>query len=181
MDTGERILVGGRAKASLIRPGNLQPFLAILTLPLLSVLYEIYVPNNFPQLGFLQLPLLIVLYYSLSWRSQVAALFFGASVGLMQDALSHTYVGLFGITKTLVGYFAASVSLRFDVENSAIRFILTFFFFTFHQFFYWILVRALLGLGMGFVPAEIFIHAGLNSLVAMPLFIVLDKLSNRWR
>jgi rod shape-determining protein MreD len=181
METSEQILAGGRGKARLIRPGNIQPFLAILTLPLLAVLYQIYVPNFFEQLGYLELPLLVTLYYSLSWRSQIAALFFGAAVGLMQDALSHHYVGLFGITKTLVGYFAASVSLRFDVENSAIRFILTFFFFTFHQFFYWIMVRALLGLGMAFEPAQMFIQAGLNSLVAMPLFIVLDRLNNRWR
>ncbi len=181
MDTTDQILSGGRSKDRLIRPGNIQPFLAILYLPLLAVLYEIYIPNFFIQLAYVQLTLLVTLYYSLSWRSQTAALFFGAAVGLMQDALSHQYVGLFGITKTLVGYFAASVSLRFDVENSAIRFILTFFFFTFHQFFYWILVRALLGLGMAFEPAQMFIQAGLNALIAMPLFIVLDKLNNRWR
>lgn len=179
-ESGERLLSGGRKRSRLIRPGSIQPFLAILFLPMLGVLYQIYVPNFFVQLGYLELPLLITLYYSLAWRSQVSALFFGAAVGLMQDALSHHYVGLFGITKTLVGYFAASVSLRFDVENSAIRFILTFFFFTFHQFFYWIMIRALLGLGMAFEPAQMFIQAGLNALVAIPLFIVLDKLNNRW-
>ena len=179
IESSEQILASGRKRSRFIRPGNIQPFLAILLLPMLGVLYQIYVPNFFEQLGYLELPLLITLYYSLAWRSQVAALFFGAAVGLMQDSLSHHYVGLFGITKTLVGYFAASVSLRFDVENAAIRFILTFFFFTFHQFFYWVMVRALLGLGMAFEPAQMFIQAGLNALVAMPLFIVLDKLNNR--
>jgi rod shape-determining protein MreD len=180
IESGEQLLSGRNRRTRLLRPGSIQPFLAILLLPLLAVLYQIYVPNFFVQLGYLELPLLITLYYSLAWRSQVAALFFGAAVGLMQDALSHHYVGLFGIAKTLSGYFAASVALRFDVENSAIRFILTFFFFTFHQFLYWIMVRALLGLGMALEPAQMFIQAGLNALVAMPLFIVLDKLNNRW-
>jgi rod shape-determining protein MreD len=179
-DTGEHILSSGRRRSRVIRPGSIQPFVAILVLPLLGVLYQIYVPNFFEQLGYLELPLLIIVYYSLAWRSQIAALFFGAAVGLMQDALSHHYVGLFGITKTLVGYFAASMSLRFDVDNAAIRFILSFFFFVFHQFFYWIMVRALLGLGMAFEPAQMFIQAGLNAVVAIPLFIVLDKLNNRW-
>ncbi len=179
IESSEQLLAGGRKRSRFIRPGNIQPFLAILLSPMLAVLYQIYVPNFFVQLGYLELPLLVTLYYSLAWRSPVAALFFGSAVGLMQDALSHYYAGLFGITKTLVAYFAASVSLRFDVENTAIRFILTFFFFTFHQFFYWVMVRALLGLGMPFEPAQVFIQAGLNALVAMPLFIVMDKLNNR--
>ena len=49
---------------------------------------------------------------------------------------------MFGIVKTLVGYFAASVSMRFDVDNPLIQFLLGFFFFFFHQFFYWVLARA---------------------------------------
>ena len=52
---------------------------------------------------------------------------------------------MFGIVKTLVGYFAASMSQRFDVQNPGVRLVLGFFFFFFHQFFYWVLGRALLG------------------------------------
>ena len=179
IDTDEQILSKPAKRQRYSRVGAVLPFLVVLTLPLVSVLYQIYVPQFFSQLGYLELPLLVTLYFALAWRSPVAALFFGASVGLMQDALSHNYVGLFGITKTLVGYFAAAVSLRFDVENSAIRFILTFFFFTFHHFFYWIMARALLGLGNVFEPAQMFIEAGLNAFVAIPLFIVLDKINDK--
>ena len=67
------------------------------------------------------------------------------SIGLVQDSLSHQPIGMFGIVKTLVGYFAASVSQRFDVENPIVTLILSFFFYFFHQFFYWVLARALLG------------------------------------
>ena len=57
---------------------------------------------------------------------------------------------MFGIVKTLVGYFAASVGVRLDVEHPAIRFVLAFFFFFFHQFLYWVMARALLGQQVAF-------------------------------
>jgi rod shape-determining protein MreD len=38
----------------------------------------------------------------------------GALVGLAQDSLSKNPLGMFGIVKTLVGYFAASVGVRLD-------------------------------------------------------------------
>ena len=48
------------------------------------------------------------------------------SIGLVQDSLSHQPIGMYGIVKTLVGYFAASVSMRFDVQNPVVTFILSF-------------------------------------------------------
>jgi rod shape-determining protein MreD len=83
---------------------------------------------------------------------------------------------MFGIVKTLVGYFAASVSLRFDVENPLVRLILAFFFYVFHQFFYWVLARALLAQQVDFDPQQTLIVGLLNSAVALPLFHILDKL-----
>ena len=78
-------------------------------------------------------------------RSPVAGVFFGAGIGLAQDSLSDHPLGMFGIVKTLVGYFAASVSQRFDVENPVVRLVLGFFFFFFHQFFYWVLIARAVG------------------------------------
>jgi rod shape-determining protein MreD len=83
---------------------------------------------------------------------------------------------MLGIVKTLVGYFAASVSVRFDVENPVISFILSFFFYFFHEFFHWVLTRALLGQMIPFNPEQTFIFALLNAAVALPLFHILDKL-----
>ena len=72
-------------------------------------------------------------------RSPVAGLIVGALVGLAQDSLSKNPLGMFGIVKTLVGYFAASVGLRFDVEHPLDPVLLAFFFYFFHQFFYWVM------------------------------------------
>ena len=50
----------------------------------------------------------------------------GAAMGLFEDALSHHAIGVNGIAKTVVGFLAASVGVRIDVENHTIRLILNF-------------------------------------------------------
>jgi rod shape-determining protein MreD len=115
-------------------------------------------------------------HYGLSSGGPIPALFYGMFIGLVQDSLSHQPIGMYGIVKTLVGYFAASVSMRFDVQNPVVTFILAFFFYFFHQFFYWVLSRALLGEALGFDAQQTVIFGLLNAAVALPLFRVLDKL-----
>jgi rod shape-determining protein MreD len=97
-------------------------------------------------------------------------------IGLAQDSLSHNPLGMFGIVKTLVGYFAASASLRFNVENPGIRLVISLFFCFFHQVLYWVLGRALLGEDLDLNIATTIVVSILNALVAVPLFYVLDKL-----
>jgi rod shape-determining protein MreD len=112
----------------------------------------------------------------------LAAIFFqvyiGALVGLAQDSLLGTKnpLGMNGVVKTLVGYFAASVSVRFDVDNVLVRLLLAFFFFVFHQFFYWVMRRALLGQQVGFDLQQTLLIGLLNALVGISLFHFLDKL-----
>src|SRR6516225_7940345 len=112
-------------------------FWVMLAVPLAAILFQVYVPLFFQFLGFLEMPLLVVVYFALMRRSQVHGLFVGALVGLAQDSLSKNPLGMFGIVNTLVGYFAASVGVRFDVDNVVVRFLLAFFFYGFHQVFYW--------------------------------------------
>src|SRR5579862_7131253 len=149
---------------------------AIIGIPLAAILFQVYVPRFFTFLAYLELPLLVTVYFALMQRSPSTGALFGAGVGLAQDALSHQPLGMFGIVKTLVGYFAASVSQRVDVENPMVRLVLAFFFYFFHRFFYWVLVRALLAEAMNFEPQQTLVRAVLNAAVAVPLFHVLDKL-----
>ena len=148
----------------------------LLIIPLIAVLSQVYVPRFVPFLAYLELPLLITVHFALSRRGPLSSVFYGMAIGLVQDSLSHQPIGMFGIVKTLVGYFAASVSLRFDVENPLVTFILSFFFYFFHQFFYWVLARALLGEAMLFDVQQTLVFGLLNALVALPLFRVLDRL-----
>lgn len=157
------------------RVAHLRPLLLILT-ALAAILFQVYVPLFFQYLTYLELPLLVAVYYALMSRGPLAGLFFGAGIGLVQDSLSHQPLGMFGIVKTLVGYFVASVSQRFDVENPAVRLILAFIFFFFHQFLHWVLTRALLGQQLEFDVQQNLMSGVLNSAVALPLFRILDKL-----
>lgn len=150
--------------------------LTLIVVPLLAILFQVYVPLFFSFLAYLELPLLLTVHFALSRRGPISAVFFGSAIGLVQDSLSHQPLGMFGIVKTLVGYFAASVSMRFDVENPVVTFVLSFFFYFFHQFFYWVLARALLGQFMRFDAQQTLIFGLLNAAIALPLFHVLDKL-----
>ena len=147
----------------------------VVAVPMAAILFQVYVPRFLTYLAYLELPLLVTVYFALTRRSPVAGVLYGASVGLAQDSLSHHPLGMYGIVKTLVGYFAAFVSQRFEVRNPSVRAILAFFFYFFHEFFYWVLARALLGEPVEFDPARTIVLAVLNAAVAPPLFLILDK------
>ncbi|MBL8179660.1 MAG: rod shape-determining protein MreD [Bryobacterales bacterium] len=170
-----RLLPGTPSKSPIAR---FRPIVFLIA-PLLAILFQVYVARFLDALAFLDLPLLVTVYFALMRRSQIQGMFLGAAIGLVQDSLSHQPIGMFGIVKTLVGYFSASMSQRFDVENNAIRFVLGLFFYFFHQFLYWVLVRALLGQPGEFSPQREILLALLNAFVAMPLFRLLDRLRER--
>ena len=151
---------------------------ALAGIALVAIILKFYLPRLVPHTEWLELPLLLTIYFGLMRHGPIASLFFGAFVGLAEDSLSpaNIPIGMYGITKTLVGYFAASVNQRFNVENSVIRFVLCFFFFFFHAFFYWLMRRALLGQMIPFDPREEFMNGALNSVLAVPLFLILDRL-----
>ena len=151
-------------------------WVSIIGIPLAAILFQVYVPRFFTYLAYLELPLLVTVYFSLMWRSPPSGVLLGMCIGLAQDSLSNHPLGMFGIVKTLVGYFAASVSQRFEANSALLRLVLAFFFFFFHQFFYWVLSRALLGEAISFDPIQTLVLAVLNAAVAVPLFHILDKL-----
>lgn len=169
---GERLASGPPAKARASR----HPALVWILAPLAAILFQVYVPRFIPALSYLELPLLLAIYFALMSRRPVTGALAGAAIGLLQDSLSHQPVGLFGIAKTLAGYFSASVSQRFDVENDMLRFLLAFFFFLFHQVMYWLLSRSLLGAALDPQIPQTLIYAFLNAVVAVPLFLILDRL-----
>ncbi len=163
------------------RRGKISRFRVVwlIVIPLASIAFQVNIPLFFKHLGYLELPLLVTVYFSLMQRNRMRGTFIGAVIGLLQDALANQPLGIFGMVKTLVGYFAASISIKIDVDNTTIRAGLSFFFFCFHQFFTWILVRALLGHAIDFDITQTLLFGLLNGLVAIPLFLILDKLRER--
>jgi len=151
----------------------------LVLVPLAAILFQVYIPLFFQFLAYLELPLIVTVYFALMRRSPIGGLLVGAIVGLAQDSLSKNPLGMFGITKTIIGYVAASVGLRLDVDHPMIRLILGFFFFVFHQFIFWVLSRMLLGQQMNFETQRTLVLGLLNAIVAVSLFHFLDKLKER--
>jgi rod shape-determining protein MreD len=172
MTYGDRVLLGNQ-RESQISHFRIWVMFAI---PLAAILFQVYIPMFFQVLNFLELPLLVTIYFSLMRRSPIGGLFIGMCIGLAQDSLSKNPLGMFGIVKTLVGYFAASVGLRFDVDHPFVRLVLAYFFFFFHQFFYWVLSRALLAQQVSFDIQRTLFLGLLNAVVGVSLFHFLDKL-----
>ena len=171
----DRLLLGSQRESTVARFRTW----VLFAIPLAAILLQVYIPLFFQFLGYLDLPLIVTVYFALMRRSAVAGTIIGALVGLAQDSLSKNPLGMFGIVKTLVGYFAASVGMRFDVDHPLIRLVLGFFFFFFHQFFYWVLSRALLGQQVHFEMRQTLVLGLLNAIVALSIFRFLDKLRER--
>jgi len=147
----------------------------LFLIPLFALMFQVYVPLFVASLAYLELPLLVTLHTALTRRSPVLGLTYGCAVGLLQDALSNLPLGMYGIVKTLVGFFAANISMRVDVENPLVRFLTSLTLYFFHQFFYWILARALIGQQLDFDLPTTILFAVLNAAVAVPLFQLLDR------
>ncbi|WP_419806256.1 rod shape-determining protein MreD [Terriglobus sp.] len=153
------------------------PWIVLLGVPLLTLLLAAYLPKLLPASAMVDLPLLIVIFFSLSQRSAIGGTFMGAFVGLLQDTLSNQYIGVNGIAKTLVGFAASSVGLKVDVENAITRALLVFGFSMAQSAMLFVLERVLLGV-QGYAGRWLheLLRAGANTLVAIPLFFLLDRL-----
>lgn len=151
---------------------------AILISALLALVIQAWLPLHFTRVALLDLPLLITIYFGLSRRNPSTGLLLGALIGLAQDSLSGPFVplGLFGIAKTIIGYLASSIGARLDTEHPFARFALTAGFFIVHQGVVSLTRRILLGQPEPWFNLHLFGAALVNALVAVFLFLLLDRL-----
>ena len=154
------------------------PVWVYFMVPLSALLIQVYLPlfQTLHLISRIELPLLVTIYFAIMRRSQLRGLAIGMTLGLAQDSLFQQHIGMYGICKTLVGYFSASIGMQFDVENSLVRLILCFIFYLFHQFLYWVLQRSLLDLPTLFDLQLELILAVINAVIGVVLFHFLDKL-----
>ena len=141
-----------------------------------GVVFQVAVPLLSTWLSYVELPLLFVIHFAVSRRTPVGALIYGCAVGLLQDVFSSRPLGVYGIVKTLVGFFAANAALRMDADNPAIRFLLTFLFYILHQLFQLVLTQALLGEVAQFDMMQTGLFAFLNAAVGVVLYNLLDRI-----
>lgn len=106
----------------------------LVTLVLLSVLGQVYLPLYFSIVTLFDLPLLVVIYFGINRRNPSTGLLLGCFVGLFQDALSDQFIGQFGMAKTAIGFLASSLSVRVDTDSATTRAMLIFLFFLLQNF-----------------------------------------------
>ena len=97
-------------------------------------------------------------------------------IGLLQDSLSRTPLGLYGIAKTLVGFVGSSIGARIDVEHPIARFLLTIGFYLFHHAIFTLTSRLLLAQhDETYISVPILIASVVNAFIAIALFPFLDR------
>jgi rod shape-determining protein MreD len=143
---------------------------------LLALVLQAFFPVYFRWASYLELPLLVTVYFALSKRNPSSGLLLGMVVGLLQDSLSRTPLGLYGIAKTFVGFFASSLGARIDVEHPIARFLLAGGFYLFHHAVFVLTTRVLLAQrDETYLTIPILIGSLVNAAIAVGLFPLLDR------
>ena len=155
------------------------PVVAVVV-PLLFLLLQAYLPKIFPRLLILDLPLLAVIFFAVARRNPIVGALTGAAIGLVQDALTGQPIGINGIAKTVIGYIASSIGVQVDVENLITRVLMIFGFSLLQSAMLFVINRLMLGNHeMHLLWLHELIRAGLNTAVAIPLFLFLDRFKLR--
>ena len=155
------------------------PLAAAILVPLLALFLQAFIPLKLHFFSSFDLPLLVVIFFAVARRSQVTGLLTGALIGLVQDSLTHQPIGVYGISKTVVGYGASSLGVKIDVENAGARFLVVLFFYVVHEFVYFTVARGLVGLTLEWSWPRELASAFANAVLAVALFAFLDRFKQR--
>lgn len=153
--------------------------LVFIVAPLLAIFLQVYLPLRFPGIAVLNLPLLIVIYFAVSRRSPIAGTLIGLIIGMIQDAMTHLPLGINGIIDCVIGYMAASIGVRIDVDNPGTRLIMNFLFILLGSVLHVLILSRLLGTHEAWSWMHELIRATVNALIGVILFALLDRLRRR--
>ena len=149
---------------------------AIVSVALLAaLLLQTFLPLKLPLARLMDFPLLLLIYFALMRRDKMFGMGLGTAVGLLQDALSHGYIGIFGIAKAITGYLAASASTRFELESLLARTVLTGVFILVHNLCLAALQHVLLDAPPPFQPIATASAVLVNVALGLILFQILDR------
>jgi rod shape-determining protein MreD len=120
-------------------------------------------------------PILVTVYFTLVRQNKIFGIALGTGLGLVQDALAHGYVGMFGMAKALVGYLAAAAAIRFNLESLFARSLVTASLVLLHNLCLAGLQHALLDSPPAFLPLDLASAVLVNLALSLILFPVLDR------
>lgn len=90
----------------------------------IALLLQVSLPVKVPLARLFDFPVLMTIYFAAVRRSRIFGVALGTGLGLVQDALSHGLLGMFGAANALVGYLAAYAGVKFDMEQLGARYFL---------------------------------------------------------
>ena len=155
------------------------PLLVYTLVPLASLVLQAWLPRVTSPYDWFDLPFVVTVYFALGRRNPIQGTIMGAAMGLFEDALTHHAIGINGIAKTAVGFLAGSVGVRIEVDNQIIRLLLNFLLSLLSSAIYLFVSHFLLGLAPVWSWLTELLRAVGNSLIALVLFPVLDRLQVR--
>jgi rod shape-determining protein MreD len=88
-------------------------------------------------------------------------------------------MGLYGISKTVIGYAASSLGVKLDVENPGSRLLLTCGFYIVHELIYFSIARGLVHEALKWSWRHEVLSGVANAFFAVFLFHFLDRLRQR--
>jgi rod shape-determining protein MreD len=168
-----RSLISRREQESMFHP------VVLVLVPVCALLFQVYLPHIFPRLALLDLPLLVVIYFAIMLRGPIEGTLTGMVIGLVQDAQTSHPIGVNGMAKSIIGYAAASIGVRIDVENSITRLLLTAFFSVANSVLIYLIERRLLGFEMQWLWLHEMARMLANAVVGVGFFWFLDRLRRR--
>lgn len=158
------------------------PLKAVLAI-VIGVLLESLLGKVWSGFRYADLALVIAVYFSFL-RSQMTGMFAGAFAGLLRDAFAGGVYGTNGLIKTVLCYTIATIGIKFELENFALRMIVLTIASTLNTFAYAGLSRVLGDLKFVDLPWKGLLRVAgwqllANVIAALILFRILDKIAGR--
>ncbi len=155
------------------------PMAVYVLVPLAALVLQAWLPRILGRFAYFDLPLLVVLYFSLIRRHPIHGTLLGAVLGVLQDGLTQGAIGIHGVANTICGFLAASLGVRFVVENALLRVAMNFVFTLVAELLVVFVTTGVLGLEMHWnLLTQVLVAAG-NALIGLVLFPLLDRLQSR--
>jgi rod shape-determining protein MreD len=140
-----------------------------------ALLLQTFLPLKLPLARLMDFPLLVTIYFTLLRRDKLFGIGLGTGMGLLQDALAHGFIGIFGISKAIAGYLAAFASSKLEFEALGARTLLIVVIVLTHSLSLAVLQRALLDSPPPFQPLTVASAVLVNAALGLILFQILDR------
>jgi rod shape-determining protein MreD len=153
----------------------LRPFVVLVLMGLMVVL-QVVLTRYIPFLRMLDLPLLSVLYLTIARESLLWTIFSGSAIGFLQDSLSLSALGMNGFTKISIGCLAYLANSILAIDRVLTRFALLFVSSILGSLLFVVLKILFLNRGEVIEGRILLISGVLNACAGLVLFYLFDKI-----